>query len=261
MRSRLALLFGAMALSGFALAQDGPPPGRAARTTTAAPAASIASATQGMKKYDGFFNFYYDEKTGKVLLEIDKFDQEFLYYTSLIDGAGRAAERGGASIDIAKFIKVGPKVMLLEPNYDYRASGNADEKEAVEKAFAKSVIWGFTPVAVEGDKVLIDLTPFLVRDSQNLGPRLASGGAGGRGAGARGGAAAGGAGYRIDETRSAIFLPNTKNFPKNTEFEAMVTLVGGSGGGRGYGGGIAPDPGAVTLRMHQSFVEIGRAHV
>lgn len=262
MKIRLALLAGALVLGSNAIAQDGPPQGRGgARTITAGPAASIASATQGMKKFEGYFNFYYDEKTGKVLLEIDKFDQEFLYFSSLIDGAGRAAERGGASADITKFIKVGPKVFLLQPNYDYRASANKDEKEAVEKAFAKSVIWGFMPVAVEGDKVLVDLTPFVLRDSQNLGGRLASGGAArGGGAGGRGGAApAAGGAYRMDETRSAIYLPNTKNFPKNTEFEAMITLVGGSaGGGRGFGGGggIAPDPTAVTLRMHQSFVEL-----
>ncbi|WP_342646367.1 zinc-dependent metalloprotease [Mucilaginibacter sp. CSA2-8R] len=259
MKLNLALMAGALALGTVAWAQDGtPPPGRTGmnRQTNASPATSIAGATQGMKKFEGYFNFYYDEKTGKVLLEVDKFDQEFLYFASLTDGAGNSAERGQASANIAKFAKVGPKIFLIEPNYNYRAGNrNVDEQRAVENAFAKSVIWGFAPVATEGDKVLIDLTPFIVRDSQNIGGRLgsapSSGGANGRGA------AVGGGGYRVDDTRSAVYMANTKNFPKNTEFEAMVTFTGGAGGGRGFGGNsIAPDPSAVTVKMHQSFVEL-----
>jgi hypothetical protein len=66
---------------GFAQNQGG-----ASGQRAAAPATSIASATQGMKKYEGFFNFYYDEKTGRVLLEVDKLDKEFLYFASLSEG-------------------------------------------------------------------------------------------------------------------------------------------------------------------------------
>ena len=132
-----------------------------ARPQVTTPAISIANFTKDFKKQEGYFNFYYDEKTGKVFLEIAKFDEEFLYFSSLTDGAGRNAERGGASADVTKFIKVGPKVCLLEPNLAYRAgNGNTDEVKTVEGSFAKSVIWGFNPVAIEGDKVLIDLTPF-----------------------------------------------------------------------------------------------------
>ncbi|MBW3130176.1 zinc-dependent metalloprotease [Hymenobacter profundi] len=231
--------------------QGGTSPTRA----EAKPAATIASITQGAKKQDGYFPFYYDEKTGKVYLELDKFDQEFLYFSSLPDGVGMGGpERGGASSAIAKFVRVGPKVMLVEPNYNYRASRGGDEQRAVESAFAKSVLWGFTPVAVEGNKVLLDLTPFLVRDSQKIGDQL-----GRRSfAGLRGGNAGGGAsaGYRLDESRSAVNPEATKNFPKNTEFDALITFTGGPNGGQGYGRSIAPDPNAVTVRMHQAFVEL-----
>lgn len=236
------------------------PPGLGRSET--APTESISAKTKGLKKFEGYFNFYYEEKTGKIFLEIDKFDQDFLYFSSLTDGAGRSAERGQASADVAKFSKVGPKVFLIEPNLSYRAiTSNADEIKAVENAFAKSVIWGFMPVASEGDRVLIDLTPFLIRDSQGIGGRLGSAGGfafGGAGRGAAPSAAAGGS-YRVDETRSAVYMENTKNFPKNTEFEAMITFTGGAAqGGRGGRGGvsIAPDPTAVTVKMHQSFVEL-----
>jgi Met-zincin/Domain of unknown function (DUF5117) len=234
------------------------------------PAATLAAITQNLKKFEGFYNFYYDEKTGKVYLEIDRFDQEFLYFSSLPEGIGNGGtERGQASAVIVKFIKAGPKVFLLQPNYNERAvNGNEDEKKDVADAFSQSVLFGFSPVAVEEGKVLIDLTPFIVRDAMHVGEGIGSGrnpgsaiaaSANGRGerAGGGGGAAAA---YRLDETRSAVFMGNTKNFPKNTEFEAMVTFAGGgSGGGGGFGrrgGGVAPDPTSVTLRMHQAFVQL-----
>ena len=235
-----------------------------ARAAEARPPASISSFTQNFKKFEGYFNFYYDEKTGKIYLEIDKFDKDFLYFSSLSDGVGNGGpERGQASSVMTKFMKMGPKVFLLQPITNYRSvNGNEDEKKAVENAFARSVLWGFTPVAVEGDKVLVDLTPFLIRDSQKIGDGLGTG----RGnlgsaiaAGNRAGAAgAAGGGYRLDETRSAIYMDNTKNFPKNTEFEALITFTGNGGarGGGGRGGGVAADPSAVTVQMHQSFVEL-----
>lgn len=53
-------------------------------------------------------------------------------------------------------------------------------------------------------------------------------------------------------------MDNTRNFPKNTEFEVMATFIGGSSSAPRWGGGpgIAPDPNAVTIKMHQSFVEL-----
>ena len=232
--------------------------------TTSAVATNIAAVVEGYKKYEGFFTFYYDEKTGRILLEIkkDQLDKEVLYFTSLTTGVGNGIERGqSATSAIAKFIKVGPKIMMIEPNLSYRAvAGNADEKASVDNAFAKSVIMGFTPVAIEDGNILIDITTFLIRDSEKIGDRIGSRGFQGPGAGMtgrRGTAAATGGGaaaYRFDETRSAIYIDNTKNFPKNTEFEAMITFTGGGAGGRG--GGISPDPGAVTVRMHQALIQL-----
>ncbi|MGI4763099.1 MAG: zinc-dependent metalloprotease [Janthinobacterium lividum] len=228
----------------------------------ARPAASLSALTQGLKKADGYFPYYYDEQTGKVYLEVTRFDQEFLYFSSLTNGVGLGGpERGVASASVVKFVKIGPKVMLLEPNLAYRATGkNPDEQRAVESAFAKSIIWGFVPAAVEGDRVLLDLTPFLVRDSQQLAGQLGKPSF----AGLRGGAAAPAAStYRFDDTRSAVYPANTKNFPQNTEFETIATFVGGPGAGEldfGMGSaGLAPDPSAVTVRLHQSFVQLPAA--
>ena len=47
------------------------------------------------------------------------------------------------------------KLLLLQPNYKFRAnSNNPDERRSVEEAFAQSVLWGFTIAAEEGEAKL-----------------------------------------------------------------------------------------------------------
>jgi hypothetical protein len=204
----------------------------------------LEAKTQGLTKQTGYFNTYWDEKTGRLLLEINKLGQEFLYVESMPAGVGSndlGLDRGQlGDTKIVKFIKSGPKVLLLQPNYDYRAvSNNADERRSVEEAFAQSVIWGFKAEATDGDRVLIDLTPFLLRDSHQLGTTLARANQGA---------------YRVDESRSAIFMPNTKSFPYNTEMEATITLAGNATGREI--GSVTPDASAITVRMHHSFIQL-----
>lgn len=217
-----------------------------------------APSLQSLKKFEGYFDFYYEEKTGKIYLEVDKLDKEFLYFKSLSNGVGNGGpERGQAASAIAKFVKAGNKILLVEPVYNYRAmTSNVDEIKAVENNFAKSVIFAFTPISVSGGKYLVDLTPFIIRDSQGITARLGisrvSGPVAVKPAGPAGGT------YKLDETRSVVYLDNTKNFPKNTEFESMLTFTGGNPNSDPYGRGtdIAPDPSAITINMHQSFIEL-----
>lgn len=204
----------------------------------------IETKTKGFTKYTGYFNFYWDDKTGKVFLEIDKLNQEFLYVNSLPAGVGSndlGLDRGQiGNSRIVKFIKSGPKVLLIQPNYSYRAiSDNVDERKSVAEAFAQSAIWGFTALAQDGDKVLVDFTPFLLRDSHKITDRLNDNNQGS---------------FSFDESRSAVYLPNTKSFPDNSEFEATITLAGKAKGAEISS--VSPDPNAVTVRMHQSFIKL-----
>jgi hypothetical protein len=202
------------------------------------------SKTKGLKKYSGYFNFYWNDKTGQVLLEVNRFNDEFLYVSSLPAGVGSndlGMDRGQIGDSrIVKFIKIGSKILLVQPNYSYRAiSDNADERKSVEEAFAQSVIWGFTTEAQDDDKALVDFTPFLLRDSHNLAKKLANSNQGN---------------YHADDSRSVIYLPNTKSFPDNTEFEAIITLAG-NGTGTEIGS-VTPNPDFVTVRTHQSFIRL-----
>src|SRR5207302_7535224 len=60
--------------------------------------------------------------------------------------------------------------------------------------------------------------------------------------------------YRLDVSRSAIYLPRTKNFPLNTEVEATLTFTGEEPGP--WVRQVTPSPEAITVREHHSFVHL-----
>ncbi|WP_026768130.1 zinc-dependent metalloprotease [Asinibacterium sp. OR53] len=215
----------------------------------AQPASKIADKTKNMKRYDGYFTFWWDAANGKIWMLVDKFDKEFLYVNSLPAGLGSndiGLDRGqiGAS-RIVYFSRIGKKLLLVEPNYNYRASSSDPrEQRAVRESFAQSAIGGFTIDEDEGDKVLVDATSFFVRDSHGIADRIRS---------MRQGS------YVFNESRSAIYLPNTRNFPLNSEFEATITFTGGSDAGR-FVSTVTPSNEAITLRVHHSFVQLPDNH-
>ncbi len=216
--------------------------------TTSNPSQNTISTPQMVDQKDGFFNFTWDEKKGTIMLEIDKFDTEFLYVNSLPAGMGSndiGLDRGqlGAT-RIVKFVRVGNKILMIQPNYNYRAvSDNPAESESVEQAFAQSVIWGFKVENEKEGSVFVDATEFLLRDAHQVINRLDRNNEGS---------------YKIDKTRSAIYPAMCKNFPKNTELEATITFVGKPKGR--YLRSVTPSSDALTLRMHHSFVELPDAN-
>ncbi|MBO3700615.1 zinc-dependent metalloprotease [Roseivirga sp. E12] len=211
-------------------------------TTVSFAQKTIAELTKGMTKKEGYFDYYWDEKGGKVWLEIENLDSEFLYVNSLSAGIGSndiGLDRGQlGSTRIVEFRRVGPKVMLVQPNYSYRAvSDNADEVRAVKEAFAESVLQGFKVAGESDGKILIDITPMLLSDAHGVAGRLRREG-----------------NYRMDANRSAVYPPMLKNFPKNSEFEATITFSGTPTGR--FIRSVTPTSSAVTVRMHHSFIEL-----
>ncbi len=203
---------------------------------------SIADITKDMQAFDGFFKFYWDESKGKIWVEVDKLDMEILYVNSLTAGVGSndiGLDRNQlGSTRIVKFIKSGPKLLMVQPNYRYRAiSDNEEERLAVEEAFAQSVIWGFKIEKEEGSRLLVDFSSFLLRDAHGIANRLRNQGT-----------------YRMDASRSAMYMDRTRNFPKNTEFETTITFTGTARGG--FIRSVTPSSDAVTVRMHHSLVEL-----
>jgi hypothetical protein len=219
------------------------------QTQSQTTSSKIAEKTKNMKRYDGYFTYWWDANTGKIWLQVDKLNQEFLYVNSLPAGLGSndiGLDRGQlGGTRIVFFHKIGKKLLMIQPNYRYRAN-SSDEKErkAVQESFAQSAIAGFTIDEDEGDKVLVDATSFFLRDAHGIADRIR---------GMRQGT------YTFNEARSAIYLPNTRNFPLNSEFEAIITFIGGNDAGR-YVNAVTPSAEAITVRMHHSFVQLPDNH-
>src|ERR1700730_12273228 len=116
---------------------------------------TITEKTQGSEKLAGYFNLYWDAKQGKLWLEIDKWNTEFLYQTSLPAGVGSndiGLDRGQmGETRIVRFERSGLKIFLIQSNVDYRAvTSDPEEGAAVRDSFAKSALWGFTSAAEDG---------------------------------------------------------------------------------------------------------------
>jgi len=205
---------------------------------------TIADKTTSMQKMPGYFNIYWDAKAGKLWLEIDRWGTEFLYQSSLTAGIGSndiGLDRGQlGGTHIVRFERSGPKVLLLQSNLDYRAvSEDANERKAVHDSFAESALWGFAVAAEDGDRALVDATDFFLRDAHGVPAALRR---------TKQGA------YRLDVSRCAMYLPRTRNFPLNTEVEATLTFAGDDPGQ--WVKQVTPEPDAITIREHHSFVQL-----
>ncbi|MEL0009933.1 MAG: zinc-dependent metalloprotease [Bacteroidota bacterium] len=193
---------------------------------------------------EGFFDYYYDQDQDKIWLKVDKLGHEFLYANYLAAGVGSndigldRSQQGGERV--VYFEKRGSKLMLIQPNLRYVArSENELEKKSVREAFASSVIFGFPVEAEQDGAYLIDLSPFLMRDAHGVTDRLR---------GMREG------NYSLDKSRSSLYAEGTFNFPLNSEFETLLTFTG-SNPGRELRS-VVPDPSAITVRQHHSFVAL-----
>ncbi len=205
---------------------------------------SIAEKVESASRMEGYFNLYWEESSGKMYWEIDKLDTEFLYAISMASGLGSnpvgidRGQLGGTYVLEAK--RVGPRVLLIEPNYRFQAiSDSSLERQAVKDAFAPSVLWGFDIIATTGNSVLVDATDFFLRDARDVIGNVAA-----RNQGT----------YTLDKSRSAFYLENTKTFPENDEIEVMLTFASRNPGN--LVNQVAASGESVTLRQHHSLVKL-----
>ena len=207
------------------------------------PLRTYAQQIAGLDRHDGFIPFYFDERSGKLLFELNRFDQDFLYLYSLSTGLGsndRGLDRGttGGS-GVVAFQRFGPRLFLVRRNLGFRASRDTVEARAVAESFASSVLASFPILAEDSGRALIDASDFVLQDVFNVRGSLQNSQQGL---------------FRLDRNRSAIYTGRTKAFPKNTEVDVLLTFESDA-----PGPDIArhtPDARALTLREHHSFVEL-----
>ena len=194
--------------------------------------------------YQGFMDFSYNDDSGKIILEIDNLDNEFLYINSLSRGVGNndlGLDRGQlGNSRIVYFTKRGNKILLIQPNLRYISnSSNELENKAVEEAFARSVLFGFEIVEKSTDSYKIDLTPFLLNDAHGVSQRLRFSNSGS---------------YSLNKSMSAVDLERTKAFPNNIEFDVLLTFTGNPSGSLVRS--VTPTASNLTVNQHHSFVKL-----
>lgn len=212
----------------------------------------IKEKVRNLRHLKGYFDLYWDQQNGRLLLQVDSIGEQFIYQSSLARGVGSndlGLDRGqlGAT-RLVEFYRSGPKVLMIEKNTEFRAITNdTAEQRAVESSFAPSAVWGFEVVAETGDAVLVDATDFFLRDAHNIATRLSRAQQGS---------------YKADASRSAIFLPRTKAFPDNTEVEAIVSYTGeqqfddkGNPASDTLAS-VIPDANVFTVHLHHSFIRL-----
>jgi Domain of unknown function (DUF5117) len=81
---------------------------------------------------------------------------------------------------VVQFRRIGPKVLLVEPNFAFRAGSNVpSERLAVQQSFPESVLWRFAVVAEDSaGTVLVDATDLFMRDAHGIAERLTETGQG-----------------------------------------------------------------------------------
>lgn len=221
----------------------------ACATTQPAPQQSApvvpAPSTSTVEHFDGFVPLQWDPENGKLLMEITRFGEEMIWQVSLASGVGSnpiGLDRSqlGAT-HIVRFERVGPRVLMIEPNYAYRAiSSDPSERRAVEQSFAQSILAGFKVESTTPRGVLVDATEFFLSDAHGVSRRLRDAEQGS---------------YTLDRNRSALYLPRTKSFPRNTEVEATLTFTTGDRPGP-LVRGVVTTPEVITVRQHHSFVAL-----
>jgi hypothetical protein len=202
-----------------------------------------------MHRMPGFLPLHWEAKSGKLYLEIPRLDVDMLYFDSLPNGIGTSElDRGQVSeARLVRFERFGPRILLVQPNQFFRSSSSdSSEQLAVRQSFPESVLGSFSVVAESpagnaagGGAVLVDATEFFLRDAHGVADALAKQGT-----------------YKLDAARSVIAIDATKVFPKNTEVEAILTFASDTPIKGSVVGEVTPDAHAITLREHQSFLEL-----
>ncbi len=206
--------------------------------------AQFLSDHKNVTQHQGLFNFHYDMEADKIYLEVEHVNKEFLYVNALSEGLGSndiGLDRGqlGDGV-VVVFQRAGNKLLLIQPNQRYRAiTENENERNSIEEAFAKSVLYGFEIQEEKGGVFLIDITDFLIRDAHGVAARLKEADQGT---------------YGLDKSRSAMHMERTKAFPKNIEFDAILTFTGQAKGREIYS--VSPNAASVSVHQHHSFVEL-----
>ncbi|OWK30069.1 zinc-dependent metalloprotease [Sphingomonas dokdonensis] len=201
------------------------------------------------EQLDGLLPVHLDRSGGRILLSLpapgaDGVAARLLYSTALRTGLGSApvgldrAQPGPAQILVIR--RLGKKVAFELENSRFRATGGSPaEQAAASDAFASSTLWMGDAIAGPDGRLLVDIAPFLARDTKGIADQLKD---------------AGEKGWKLVPDLSAADPAATHVFPRNMVFEARQTFASDTPGAEVRN--IAPDARQVTLVVRHSFAAL-----
>jgi hypothetical protein len=180
-------------------------------------AASLDEYVAEMVKTEGLFNYYTDEETKRVLLELspERLDQPYFLSMTLSRGTGDwlfTAPMMWADA-VVEFHRDGDAIEFIEPNYQYTTVMGEPMALAVDRGLSDTII-GRAYVEAESEddgRVVIDLASLLfgpVNEIEAWGSFFSFFGGG----------------CAIDLEGSHV--ESIKGFPKNDEIDTRITVTG-----------------------------------
>ncbi|MDE1916295.1 MAG: zinc-dependent metalloprotease [Sphingomonadales bacterium] len=188
-----------------------------------------------------------DAETGKVLVTLPAPDAggvmgRFLYSTTMRTGMGSAPIRIDRGMlgptQLLSFRRLGRKVAVIYENPRFRASGDAATAKGAVNSFPVSTVAMLDIVSNGPGGTVVDLAPFLTRDTMNLAGTLNREGKG----------------FHLVEALSAADPASVKVFPDNIEMEAVQTFASDTPGKEV--GLIATDPRQISFTVHHSLIRL-----
>jgi hypothetical protein len=217
-----------------------------------------SNSLAGLKRNDGFVPYYWDAKKGLLLFELSpqRLNAEFIYFTGLSSGVGSIemfADRSSVGeSQLCRFVRSGPKVLVIAENTHFRAEhGSPELQHSVARSFPTSVIASLPVESEQGDNLIVNANPLVVRDATGLLNQLRRPSRAVNGM-VRPVATENAAAWHLDEARSSVDMDHTHAFPANTEIENILTFVSDSGG-RGVNN---PEPGVLSVHEHMSLLAL-----
>jgi hypothetical protein len=226
-------------------------PDRAASVSPRLPDGDVA-ATRG-HRLEGFLPLLWDEPAGRLLIEVSRLEEDYLYVDRLSHGLGdHRLERGNLSRPtVARFERRGARLFLVARNMAWRTSSPEPAQQlAVRQAFPESVLWSFDILSERSGALLVDGTAFFLRDARGIAAQLSALGQGS---------------YTLDPTRCAIASEGLRGFPLNSQAESILTFVNPAAKLRPFWNGdglreglmaLAADPRSITLRLRHCFIQL-----
>ena len=181
----------------------------------------------------------------------------YLYAPSLRTGLGSATlrlDRGMLGPErILAFKRMGKKVAVVFENTKFRATGDAGTAEGGRTSFPTSIVAMLELISTEpGGGLVVDLAPFLTRDTVGIAEALNDSGVP---YGSAGGSAGGGRGFRLVDGLSAADPTSLKAFPDNVEVDALQTYASDQPG-REVERIAEQMPGQLGFTVHHSFIRL-----